>query len=345
MHDALERRYPLGASGADRLRRRVASVRRAGRGGPHDCVVGVSGGTDSTYTLYQAVRLGLRPLAVHYNNTWNTPVAEDNIRKAVDALGVDYREVHCRWPEFRALQIAFLEASVPEAEVPTDVAIHAVLHRTAAEEGIRYVLNGHSFRTEGVAPIGWTYMDGRYIRSVYRRFAGGRLRHFPNITLAGFLYYTFWKRIRAVPFLNDFDYSKERAREVLADELGWTYYGGHHFESLYTRFIIVEVLWKKFGIDKRKIGLSARVRSGQISRERALEELDRPPSAPAGLTDECLRRLGLSEERFEAIMRQPCRSFRDYPTYYPLLRAGRAPIRLACRMRLVSPVLYEKFFG
>jgi len=345
VHDTLERLYPLDERGRERLEALVARIQAAGRGRAHDCVVGVSGGTDSTYTLLMARRLGLRPLAVHLNNTWNTPIAEENMRKAVAALGVDFREIPCNWPEFRALQVAFLRASVPEAEVPTDVAIHAVLHQVAAREGIRYVLNGHSFRTEGVAPIGWTYMDGRYIRSVHRRFGGARLRDFPNLNLSDYLYYTFIKRLKAIPFLNYFDYSKDRAREVLQEELGWTYYGGHHYESVYTHFIIAHVLYRKFGIDKRKISLSAHVRSGLMTRPEALETLKAPPPLREGTLEACLQRLGLAREEFDAIMRAEPRSFRDYPTYYPLLRAARPLIKLLCKMNLVTPVLYEKFFG
>lgn len=345
VHNTLERLYPLDERGQRQLEVLLARVKAAGAGRTHDCVVGVSGGTDSTYMLYLARRLGLRPLAVHLNNTWNTPIAEENMRKAVAALGVDFREVHCHWPEFRALQVAFLRASVPEAEIPTDVAIHAVLHQVAAREGVRYVLNGHSFRTEGVAPIGWTYMDGRYIRSVYRRFGGGRLRGFPNLNLLGYLYYTLIKRIRSAPLLNYFDYSKDRAREVLQAELGWTYYGGHHYESVYTHFVIAHLLYRKFGIDKRKISLSAHVRSGLMTRPEAIERLRTPPALREGTLEACLQRLGLACEEFDAIMRAEPRSFRDYPTYYPMLKAARPLIKVACKLNLVSPVLYGKFFS
>lgn len=345
VHDDLDRLYPLDARGEAQRDRLLARIRRAGRGRAYDCVVGMSGGTDSTYTLYLARQLGLRPLGVHLDNTWNTDVAEANMQKAADVLDVPVRRVECDWPEFRALQRAFLEASVPEAEIPTDVAIHAVLHDVAAEEGIRYVLSGHSFRTEGIAPIGWTYMDGRYIQSVYRRFGDGRLRHFPNLTISRYLYYTMVKRVKGIPFLNYFDYSKTGAREVLQEKLGWTYYGGHHFESTYTRFIIARVLYRKFGIDKRKINFSAHVRSGLMSRQDALARLQEPLTVPDGVVEHVLDRLGLSAAEFEAIMQAPPKCFHDYPTYYPMLRALRPLLKVASRVGLVHPVLYKKFFG
>ena len=345
VHDDLDRLYPLDGRGEAQRDRLLARIRRAGRGRAHDCVVGMSGGTDSTYTLYLARQLGLKPLGVHLDNTWNTEVAEANMQKAADALDVPLRRVECDWPEFRALQRAFLEASVPEMEIPTDVAIHAVLHDVAAEEGIRYVLNGHSFRTEGIAPIGWTYMDGRYIRSVYRQFAGGRLRHFPNLTISRYLYYTMVKRVKGIPFLNYFEYSKTGAREVLQEKLGWTYYGGHHFESTYTRFIIAYVLQEKFGIDKRKINFSAHVRSGLMTRRDALQRLQEPLTVPDGMVEHVLDRLGLGEAEFEAIMRATPKCFHDYPTYYPMLRALRPLLKVASKVGLVHPVLYMKFFG
>ncbi len=345
LHDRLEQIYPLGEQGEQARDRLLQKVKDSGRGKAYDCIVGVSGGTDSTYTLYLTRKHGLRPLAVHLNNTWNSDIATRNMERAVEALGVEFRELHCDWDEFRDLQTAFLRASVPEAEIPTDVAIHAILHQVAAREGVRYVLNGHSFRTEGIAPIGWTYMDGRYIKDVQRKFGTRKLESFPNLTLFDVSYYAFIKRVRTIAFLNFFPYSKEKAREVLAEEVGWTYYGGHHFESVYTRFIIAHVLWRKFGIDKRKITLSARVRSGLISRQEAVDELATELTIEQDVVDHCIGRLGLSGEEFDRIMEAEPKSFRDYSTYYSFLRACRIPIKIACKLGIFSPILYYKFFS
>ncbi len=345
IHDTLVKIFPLDDCGRENLDRLVRKIKAAGKDQKYDCVVGISGGTDSTYTLYLAGQLGLRPLAVHLNNTWNTDIAAENIKKAVGKLEVDLKEIHCDWDEFRRLQVAFIKASVPDAEIPTDVAIHAILHKVAAEEGIRFVLNGHSFRTEGIAPIGWTYMDGRYINSVYGIYGNGKLKHFPNLTMSAFLYYTFIKRVKAVAFLNYFDYSKENARKILEKELDWTYYGGHHFESIYTRFVIACLLWRKFGIDKRKINFSAHIRSGFMTRDEALEKLREPPSIEDDIIEHCLDRLGITHGEFEEIMRSEPKNFHDYKTYYPLLKAARPLIKAACRLNLISPVLYLKFFS
>lgn len=345
VHDKLEELYPLDEHGQQRLNQLIAKIKDKGENKKYDCVVGISGGTDSTYSLYMAKKLGLRPLAVHLNNTWNTDIAMENMKKTVTKLGVDFREIHCDWEEFKDLQISFLKASVPEAEIPTDVAIHAILHQVAAEEGIKYVLLGHSFRTEGIAPIGWTYMDGKYINSVQKMFGNTELKSFPNLTISSVFYYTFIKRIKVIPLLNYFKYSKEDARKILEKELDWTYYGGHHFESVYTHFIIVCLLWKKFKIDKRKINFSAHIRSGLMTREQALERLKEEPSVKEGIAGYCIERLGLTTKDFEDIMALPPKSFYDYPTYYPIISAFKFPIKIACKLNMFSPVLYEKFFG
>lgn len=346
IHDKLDALYPLDEGRQERLDRLADKVKAVGRKSRYDCIIGVSGGTDSTYTLYMSRKLGLRPLAVHLNNTWDKDIATENMKKAVGKLEVDFREIHSDWDEYRALQVAFLKASVPDAEAPSDMAIHATLHQVAAEEGVRFVLNGHSFRTEGVAPLGWSYLDSRYINDVYRVHGpGGRLKSFPNLTMSRFLWYTYLKRIKVVPFLNYFDYSKERARGILERELDWTYYGGHHFESVYTHFVLSYLQWRKFGIDKRKVGFSAQIRSGLMAREKALAELEEPPPIEADAVKHCIDRLGLSQGQFDEIMQSPRRTLHDYRTYYPLLRAARPLIKAATRLRLVSPLLYEKFFN
>jgi len=344
-HDLLEKRYPLGDEGKEDLDKLIKKMKVQGKSKKHDCVIGLSGGTDSTYSLYLAVELGLRPLVVHLDNTWNTDVAEQNMKKAISMLGVDLVRLKVDWDEFRNLQLAFLKASVPEAEIPTDVAIHAALFEAASREGIKYVINGHSFRSEGIVPIGWTYMDGRYIRSVNQQYGMGKLRSFPNLTLTRLLYLTVVQGIKGIPLLNYVDYNKREARVVLERELGWSYYGGHHFESEYTRFVIAYLLWKKFGIDKRKVAFSAQIRSGQRQREEALKELEQEPEVQENVVKHCLQRLGLTEVDMEQIMKLETKSFRDYGTYYNIIRAVKWPVWLAMKMGLVSPILYGKYYA
>jgi len=196
IHDEMEKQYPSGEEGEKRLKEIIEKIKADGEGKEYDCVLGVSGGRDSTYTLYRAVKLGLRPLAVHFDNGWNSDIGLTNIKNAITKLNVDFHTVVADWEEFKDLQIAFLKASVPDAEVPTDFAIYSVLWKTAAEEGVKYVIEGHSFRTEGTSPISWTYMDGRYIRSIHKKFGKKKVTSFPIMGLSEFLYYTFIKNIK-----------------------------------------------------------------------------------------------------------------------------------------------------
>ena len=344
IHDELEKMYPLNDHGRWMLERIVEKIKRAGYRKTYDCVVGVSGGRDSAYTLYKAVQLGLRPLAVHFDNGWNSEVAVSNIQKTIAPYNIDLVTVVADWEEFKDLQIAFLKASTSDAEIPTDVAIHAALHDVAAKENIKYILIGHSFRTEGIVPRTWTYMDGRYINAVHKRFGRLKRTSFPNITISSLFYYHILKGIRVIPILNYFSYDKQKAGKELEAELGWVDYGGHHHESIYTVFFQSYLLPRKFRIDKRRLALSARVRSGQMTRDEALKEIaDKPYPLDMDVVDYTIKKLGLSREEFDEIMQTPVKSFQDHPTYYPLIKAFQSPLRIGFKLGLVPKILYYKY--
>jgi len=280
------------------------------------------------------------------DNGWNTSIAVDNMRRMVSSLKVDLEVVSVDWEEFSDLQKAFLKASVSDVEVPTDVAIFSVLHKVSALKGIKYILNGHSFRTEGIAPIGWTYMDARYIREVQKIFGTRKLRTFNNFGIREVLYYSFWKGIRVVPLLNYVSYDKAQAKESLMRDYGWEDYGGHHHESLYTKMVQSFLLPRKFKIDKRRTSQSARVRCGKISREAALTELNEVPYPfEPELVEQVLARLGISEAEWRNILAAPRKTFRDYNSYFPLLRRSKQALRLACDLGFFPKLLYLKYFG
>ena len=344
IHDNLEDQFPLDDLGQQKLNQLVKEIKRKGENKRYNCIVGLSGGTDSTYCLYISKKLGLKPLAVHFDNGWDTEIAKKNMKNAVTKLDVELKTVTCDWDEYKELQISFLKASVPDAEMPTDIAIISALYRAAAEAGIHYVINGHSFRAEGIMPLRWSYGDGRYIKSVHRKFGVTKLKNFPNLSIANLLHYVFVKRVHIVPLLAYIDYNKEDAKRVLEQELDWTYYGGHHFESEYTTFIIY-LRGKKFGIDTRKIEYSALVRSGQKRREEALALIEAPFIEDTELVRACITKLGLSNAEFEAILAAEPKTFIDYPTYYTIIRALRVPIKLACRVNLLPAIFYEKYLG
>ena len=297
-----------------------AKPARGGGGRDYDCIVGVSGGVDSTYTTYVASKLGLRPLAVHLDNGWNSEQAVRNIERTLAALKIDLYTQVLDWDEFRDLQVAFLRASTPDGEIPTDHAIAALLYRMAVRHGVRYIIDGRNLATEGILPPSWSrgHGDWKYIRSVQSRFGTRRLRSFPHFGITGLGYYTLIRRLRTLSPLNYVPYVKADVMQVIRKELGWEYYGGKHYESVYTRFFQGYILPVKFGIDKRKAHLSTLICSGQITREQALEEL-KAPIYPAGLLEQdkrfVLKKLELSEPDFAAIMGAPPRSFWDYPSY------------------------------
>jgi N-acetyl sugar amidotransferase len=339
--------YPLNEEGEKRLQSILRDVIERGKGHEYDCVIGASGGTDSTYCLYLAKQWGLRPLAVHFDNGWNTNVAVSNIKRATDKLGIDLFTHVVDWEEFKDLQVAFLKASVPDADAPTDVAIQSVLYDVAIKEKIRYIINGSNFRTEGNQPPAWGYGDGKYISSVYRKYGKNKkIRHTPNHTLSDIVYYHFIKGLKFIKPLYYIDYQKAKAMEVLKNELGWEYYGGHHYENIYTRFVHGYYLPAKFGIDKRKIEFSALIRSRQMTREDALNRLKDPTYDKDLIKDDIgyvISKLGLSEDEFVTILSSENKRFANYDTYYPLIVKGRHLINLAHRLRLYPDKVYGKY--
>jgi N-acetyl sugar amidotransferase len=345
MHDALEEKYPLTTEGEEQFNRLIEEIKQSGRDKEYDCIVGVSGGRDSTYTLAIAKKRGLRPLAVHFDNGWNSETATRNIHNTVKKLDVDLYTHVATWEEFKDLQVAFLKASVPDVEVPTDFAIISVLYKVACEHGIRNILIGHSFRTEGIAPREWTYMDARYIRTIHRMFGTNSLTSVPLLTMSQLIYYTLAKKMRFIHVPEMIRYDQAQVNDVLERELGWQYYGGHHHESIYTEFIQSYLLPHKFGIDKRKLEYSALVRSGQMDRVDALQALRKQYPVRPELLPYVLKKLDLSPVDFDAIMALPPKSFHDYPSYFPLMRLLRYPIRLACACDLLPQVMYEKYFS
>jgi len=301
------------------LNRQLETIRRAGKGKRWDCVVGVSGGVDSTYVALLVKQLGLRPLAVHLDNGWDSEIAVGNIQRALDTLGVELVTNVLDWEEFRDLQLAFLRASTPDSEIPSDHAIFAAILHTAWKKGIPHLVLGHNKATELILPPAWSQgaFDWRYIRSVHRRFGKRPLRSFPHLDFADYVRFRLWSGKQILNILNYVDYSRDAAIAKIQSELGWRDYGGKHHESVYTRFFQSYILPRKFGFDKRRAHLSNRVLAGQIDRDEALAEIAKPPYASADLESEdriyVIKKLGLTEEEFAAIMKAPHRRYADYP--------------------------------
>ena len=235
-------------------------------------LIGISGGVDSSYLLHWAVTNGLKPLAVHFDNRYNNPIAERNMERMVDDLGVTLIRYSVHQPEYEKLCEAFIYAGVPEADIPNDMAMSAIIMDLAKRFKIKYILNGHDFRSEGSTPLQWTYMDAKYIQSVYKWFTGEEIRHFPLQTFKKQILSALRgvKQIRPYYYLN---ISDERKKFLLKDLYGWEEYGPKHAENLYTEWVGYEYLPKYFGIDKRIIYLSAQVRSGILDKKEAKRQL------------------------------------------------------------------------
>jgi len=344
IHDELEKKYPLNDETHRRLQELINKIKKDGKGKKYDCIVGVSGGRDSTFTLYNAVKLGLRPLAVHFDNGWNSEIAVQNIKNACDKLKVDLYTVVADWEEFKDLQISFLKAAVPDGEVPTDWVITSVLYKIAYKERVKYLIGGHSFRTEGTTPLTWTYQDGRYVRSVHKLFGTKKVKSFPIMTLAQYIYYLLFG-IKYIRLLYYIKYDAKEVLELLQKELNWKSYGDKHFESTYTSFYQSYILTRKYNIDKRKIHLSALIRSGQIQRETAIETLKIDPFVGGlELLEYNIKKLGLDLTTFEKLMELPNKSFKDYPSYYSLIKKIKPIITLGINLGLIPEVIKYKYY-
>jgi N-acetyl sugar amidotransferase len=331
---AAKRLIPIAERPA-RLAAIVDRIKRDGSSKDYDCIIGVSGGVDSTYVAYLTRELGLRPLAVHFDNGWNSELAVANIEKALKVLNIDLFTCVVDWPEFRDLQLSFLRASTPDGEVPTDHAIVALLYQQAVKYKVKHILLGVNVNSEAIMPIKWGYgySDLRYIQAVHRKFGRVPLRTFPRYTLRQLFSYMFMRKIELVPILDFVDYQKQTAMQRIQDALGWIYYGGKHYESIYTRFFQSYVLPRKFNIDKRRAHYSNLVMSGQLTREEALRLIEEPVYSESGLQDDrayAIKKLGLSEAEFEAIMALPPRTFLDYPNSHGRIETAK---KIVARLR------------
>jgi N-acetyl sugar amidotransferase len=343
-HDLLSLEYQDTKVNEVRLNYLVESIKKKGKGKDFDCIVGLSGGTDSSYTLHITKKIGLRPLAVHFDNGWNTDQSVSNVKKITEKLNVDLETYVVDWEEFKDIQISFLNASTPCIEAPTDVAIHSVLFRTASKEKIKYILGGQSFKTEGTVPREWSYLDGTYIKNVHSKFGKIKISSFPNLSLLEIAYFTFLKAIRNIPFLNYFDYDKKVAKDLLSKEYGWVDYSGHHYENIYSKFAFGYYLPKKFGIDKRKVSLSGPVRSGLMSKKEALNILSTPPPVEESIVEYTYQKLGLTKDEYQSYFSLPSKTYKNYYTSENIIKYFKIPIFFAVKMGFFTPVLYEKYF-
>lgn len=278
--------------------------------GKYDCVLGISGGVDSTFLAYLLKQEGVNVLLVHFDNGWNSELSVQNIHNIVEKTGFDLETFVMDWEEFKDLQRAYFRASVLDLEVPTDHMIFGSMYKIARRKGITYIISGNNVVTEWLLPKAWYYpkFDYKNLINIHSRFGEMKLKKLPALGVWHQAFYQLVLGIERIKILDYIDYNKSAVKEIIKSELGWKDYGGKHYESIFTRFYQGYILPKKFGIDKRKAHLSNLILSGQLTKKMALEELSKPPlDAQLATNDKSYvaKKLGFTEEEFEGILSLP----------------------------------------
>lgn len=316
--------------GKKKLDSMIEQLKRDGHGKEYDCVVGLSGGVDSSYIAYLAKKeFDLRPLVVHIDTGWNSELAVSNIENIVKKLDIDLYTHVVNWKEMKALQLAFFKSGIANQDIPQDHVFVAILRKLANKHKINYFLEGGNMATESVLPNSWGHsnLDSKLIKSINKKHGTLPLKEYPLINFLQyyFVYPRIYKTIRIRP-LNYMPYSKEMAIKTLSEELDWRYYGGKHYESRFTKFFQAYYLPTRFGYDKRKAHLSSLILSDQITREEALEELKKPLYDRTELAEDKLyvsKKLGISEQEFEDLLNAPLGSVDDYDNFNKFMDRAR----------------------
>ena len=316
-YDALIKTLPGKEEKKIQLQNIIDKIKVRGKKNQYDCLLGLSGGTDSSYMAYLCKQYGLKPLIVHFDNGWNSELAVQNIKNILNKLNFDMITYVINWEEFKDMQLAYLKASVVDIEVITDHAITASMYKLARKHNIKYVLSGANYVTEATMPKGWTWdkTDWLNIKSIHKRYGTLKLKTFPRISFFKKMLNVFFLKIKSIELLNYLEYNQVETKKLLSEKLEWRDYGGKHYESVFTKFYQQYILPEKFKIDKRKVHLSNLICSGQITRDQALEELKKDicdPSVQRNEKEYVIKKLGLTENEFDQIMQLPIRKHEDF---------------------------------
>ena len=320
-----ERTVLKGAVGAQKLSNLINEIKLKGADKQFDCILGVSGGVDSSYVAYLAKEWGLRPYVIHVDGGWNSDISVKNIAKLLQKLGVDLHTHVIDWQEIRDIQRAFIKASVLDIDLPFDNAFMAILYQTANKLGIKYILSGHNTETEGWMPENFTHykLDSINIKSIHNRFGEQSISKFPIMGPLKASYFRNRKGIEMISPLDLIDYNKAEVKEFLINDFDWIDYGGKHYENLFTRFYQSYILYHKFNIDKRISHLSTLINSGQISKEQANMELQKLPYNMDTIDKEkefFTKKLGFSMEKLEEYIKSPGIPHETYGSYLNIFK-------------------------
>ena len=309
---------PKGKERIDKLRFTVEKIKKSSEGKKYDCLIGMSGGIDSSYLAYLVTELGLKPLALHMDNGWNSQEAVKNIKNVCTKLNIDYSSHVLDWKEFKDIQLSFLKSSIVEVEIPTDAAISGTLYRMAAKHNIKYIISGCNYASEGILPKKWFYdpNDTKLFKSIQKIFGKEKIKKFPFLDYKRHFYYKFFKGIKIVYILNLYDYDKEEAKKILKEKLDYNDHGGKHHESVYTRFMQSYVQPVKFNLDYRRATYSSLICSNFMTREEALKLLENSPYEDEQVEKDITyvsKKFGITEDDFKNIINKPAKSYKDYP--------------------------------
>lgn len=333
----------LGPGGAVKLEEMIQKVKAYGKGKRYDCIIGLSGGVDSSFLAVKVAQWGLRPLVMHVDAGWNSELAVMNIEQICRRLGFDLVTHVVDWEEMRDMQLAFLRSNLANQDAPQDHAFFAALYGYAEKAGIKYVINGGNYATESILPLTWGYdaMDATLLKAIHSRFGSRPRGDFPIESFFDlYVKYPYILKMEVLKPLDYLAYDKEEAIKILEKDYGWRYYGGKHYESRWTRFFQAYYLPYKFGYDKRKAHLSSLVVSGQMGRAEALETLKSPLYDERTLAEDKIfiaKKLGLSIAEFEGLLEEPVHHYSEFPNHQRKRRWARRAYRLA-KLVLKLPV-------
>jgi len=314
--------------GEELLKQIIKKIKNEGKGKEYDCILGLSGGVDSSYLAYKAVELGLKPLVVHVDCGWNSELAVKNIENIVKTLNLELHTYVVNWEEMKDLQLAFLKSNVANQDIPQDHAIFAALYKFAVKNNVKYVLNGSNCATESILPISWGYnaLDYRQIKAIHQKYGQIKLKTYPHVTFfKRYIYFTLIRKMKVVKMLDLIPYSKDNAMEIMTSKIGWRYYGGKHHESRFTKFFQAYYLPHKFGYDKRRSHYSSLIMSGQITRDDAIKEMEKELYPNIELNDDfdyVAKKLGITSNTLRDIIAQPNKNYKDYPNNEWLFKFG-----------------------
>ncbi len=310
--------------GRKKLDKIIEQIKIDGKGKEYDCVIGLSGGVDSSYLAYilRTEYPELKILAIHIDGGWNSELAVHNIENIVKILDIDLHTGVINWEEMKDLQLAYFKSQLANQDIPQDHAFFATLYDVANKYNIKYFLTGGNFATESILPSSWGYnaMDATQLKAVHKQFGKIKLKDYTTVSFfQKYIYYPLIKKFKIIRPLDMMDYNKDKAKKIIMEKINWRDYGGKHHESRFTKFFQAHWLPTKFGFDKRKAHLASLIVSGQMTRNEALKELEKPLYDINELQEDkefLAKKMGLSLVEFNEIMNQPNKTFRDYPSDY-----------------------------